>query len=73
MLNETLGEGPRRIFDVVSVGVAVGAVTDLLPSIAALLTVVYTAIQIWDSRCANRLRHRLRVRARLRARDADRG
>lgn len=55
MTNEILGDGPRRVVDAVSVGVAVGTVTDVLPALAALFTVIWTMIQIWETKTVQRL------------------
>ena len=39
----------KHLLDVVSVGTVVGAVTNSLPAIAALLTIIWTGIRVWET------------------------
>ena len=39
----------KTVVDVVSVGVVVGTVLQWLPAVAALLTIVWTALRIWET------------------------
>lgn len=39
----------KHILDAVSVVTAIGAVVQVLPAIAALFTIVWTGIRIWES------------------------
>lgn len=41
--------------DIVSAGIVVGALASWLPPIAALLTIVWTAIRIFETRTVQRL------------------
>lgn len=41
--------------DVVSVGIVVGTLANWLPSLAALFTVIWTAIRIYETRTVQRL------------------
>ena len=43
-----LGEGAKHLLDLLSISVAVGTLVSLLPSLAALLTVVWTGLRIFD-------------------------
>jgi len=45
--------------DAVSVGVVVGTLANLLPSIAALFTIVWTGIRIWETDTVKKLTGRL--------------
>ncbi|MGZ8311713.1 MAG: hypothetical protein ACXWUP_09085 [Allosphingosinicella sp.] len=40
--------------DAVSIGVAIATVAEWLPAVAALLTIVWTAIRIWETRTVQR-------------------
>jgi hypothetical protein len=42
-------EAPRHLGDAVSIGVVVGTLADLLPAIAALITIIWTLIRIWET------------------------
>ncbi|MEZ0495389.1 hypothetical protein [Sphingomonas sp. IW22] len=42
-------EAPRALGDAVSIGVVVGTLSDMLPAIAALMTVIWTMIRIWET------------------------
>lgn len=48
MTNEH-SETLKHALDAVSVVTVVGALVDILPSIAALFTIVWTGIRIWES------------------------
>lgn len=50
MSEDPIGETARQIGDAVSVGVVVATIVDLLPVVAALLSIVWTAIRIWETR-----------------------
>lgn len=39
----------ERVGDWVAVGAVVGTLTDMLPAIAALFTIVWTGIRIWET------------------------
>ena len=44
-----MGEDMKQVVDTFSVATMVGTIADLLPALAALLTVVWTAIRIWET------------------------
>lgn len=39
----------KQILDVLSVATVVGALMDMLPSIAALFTIIWTGLRIWET------------------------
>jgi hypothetical protein len=45
---DQLGEGAKHLLDFLSISVAVGTLVSLLPSLAALLTIVWTGLRIFD-------------------------
>lgn len=51
-------EGMKQVVDTVSVATGVGALAGLLPAIAALLTIIWTAIRIWETDTAQKLYRR---------------
>jgi len=44
-----LPESTKNVLDAVSVGTVVGSLAGFLPSVAALFTIVWTGIRIWES------------------------
>ena len=44
-----LDEPSKQIVDTVSVATTVGALAGVLPALAALLTILWTAIRIWET------------------------
>ena len=42
-------QGMKEVMDTVSVATGVGAFVGVLPSLAALLTLVWTGIRIWET------------------------
>lgn len=42
-------EGMKEVMDTVSVATGVGALAGVLPSLAALFTLVWTGIRIWET------------------------
>ena len=52
---ENLSESTKHIGDLLSLGVVLATIADWLPSVAALLTVVWTAIRIWETPTVQRL------------------
>jgi hypothetical protein len=50
-----IDEGAKHVLDMVSVTTVLGALMGLLPSIAALFTIVWTAIRIYETRTVQRL------------------
>jgi hypothetical protein len=48
-IHHHLSEGAQRLTDVVAGIVAIGAIAKILPSIAALFTIIWLGIRIWES------------------------
>jgi len=42
-------EVTKQVVDVLSVATVVGALVDILPSIAALFTILWTGLRIWET------------------------
>ena len=42
-------EGTKHVIDSISVLTVVGTLADVLPPIAALITIVWTSIRIWET------------------------
>lgn len=50
-------EHARAVGDVLSIGTVVGAIVGWLPAVAALFTIIWTAIRIYETRtCQNFLK-----------------
>lgn len=62
MLNEHIGEAPRRFADILSLGIVAGTIVDYLPAAAAVLSIIWTAMQIIDSRLFRQLVAKIRGR-----------
>lgn len=43
-----LGDGAKHLLDLLSISIAVGTLVNFLPSLAALLTIVWTGLRIYD-------------------------
>jgi hypothetical protein len=55
----SVDETTKNVVDAVSVVTVVGTIVDMLPSIAALFTIIWTAIRIWETQTVqNFLRRR---------------
>ena len=52
------GELSRHFGDAISLGVVVATIAEWLPALAALLTVVWTAIRIYETHTVQRLLRR---------------
>lgn len=46
---DTLSTNEKHLLDVLSVGAAVGTLANFLPHVAALFTIVWTGIRIWET------------------------
>lgn len=46
---EHMSESMKHVVDLVSVATVVGTLVDMLPSIAAVFTIVWTGIRIWET------------------------
>lgn len=56
--NEAAMSGLKHAADGLSIGVLLGTIANILPSIAAAMTIVWTAIRIWETETAKRLTSR---------------
>jgi hypothetical protein len=48
-MKQELSEGTKHAVDALSVVTVVGTLVEFLPSIAALFTIVWTGIRIWET------------------------
>ena len=48
-------EGIKHLLDALSIGTMLGTLFQMLPNIAALLTIVWTLIRIYESKTVQRL------------------
>jgi hypothetical protein len=46
---DSLPESTKNVLDAVSVGTAVGSLAGMLPHIAAIFTILWTGIRIWET------------------------
>ena len=53
-------ETAKHVVDALSIITVIGTLADMLPSIAALFTIVWTAIRIWETPTVQRLVKKLR-------------
>jgi hypothetical protein len=44
-----MDESAKQVIDVMSVGTMLGALGSLLPPVAALFTIIWTGIRIWET------------------------
>ena len=51
-----MDDGMKEVMDTVSVATGVGALAGVLPAIAALVTIVWTGIRIWETDTVQKLR-----------------
>ena len=49
MAVEHVSEGTKHALDAVSVVTVIGTLADILPAVAALFTILWTAIRIWET------------------------
>jgi hypothetical protein len=49
-MKEHLTEGTKHVVDGLSLVTVVGTLTDLLPAVAALFTIVWTGIRIYETK-----------------------
>jgi len=54
----TMGEGTKSVFDTVSIATVVGTLSGVLPAIAALFTIIWTSIRIYESKTVQKLLNR---------------
>lgn len=48
-MKHELSESAKHIVDALSVATVLGTLVDMLPSIAAVFTIVWTGIRIWET------------------------
>lgn len=48
-MKHELSEHTKQLVDLASIVTVVGALVDFLPSVAALFTVIWTGIRIWET------------------------
>jgi hypothetical protein len=62
MTNEDLWqhfpEGMKHLLDALSIGTMLGTLFQMLPNIAALITIIWTAIRIFETKTVQRLLRR---------------
>jgi glycerol-3-phosphate acyltransferase PlsY len=49
-------DGMKEVVDTISVATGVGALAGLLPAVAALFTIVWTGIRIWETETVKQMR-----------------
>jgi len=49
-----MDEAAKHIVDALSIATVIGTLADMLPSIAALFTIVWTGIRIWETETVKR-------------------
>ena len=49
MAVEHVSEGTKHVLDGLSIITVIGALADVLPAVAALFTIVWTGIRIWET------------------------
>ena len=54
-MTETTHETGKLILDALSIVTVIGTLVDMLPSIAAVFTIVWTGIRIWETDTVQRI------------------
>ena len=54
-LFENMDEASKHIMDVFSIATVLGTLADMLPSIAALFTIIWTVIRIYETKTVQNL------------------
>ena len=54
-MTDTTHETGKLILDALSVATVIGTLVDMLPSIAAIFTIVWTGIRIWETDTVQRI------------------
>lgn len=49
MAVEHVSEGTKHVLDGLSVVTVIGTLADVLPAVAAMFTIIWTAIRIWET------------------------
>lgn len=58
MVKDTTHETGKLVLDGLSIATVVGTLVDMLPSIAAAFTIVWTGIRIWETDTVQRILNR---------------
>lgn len=67
MINDTLGDASRRVVDGAAALVAGGTLAGILPHVAALFTVIWYVLQVYETKTIQRWRRRRRIARRAAA------
>lgn len=59
-MNTHLSEGTKHAVDAVSVVTVVGTLAEILPSVAAIFTIVWTSIRIWETETVQKIIKKVR-------------
>jgi hypothetical protein len=51
----SMQEGTKQVLDSVSIVTVVGTLADILPAVAALFTIVWTAVRIYETKTVQNL------------------
>ena len=51
----SMQEGTKQVLDSVSIVTVVGTLADILPAIAALFTIIWTAVRIYETETVQKL------------------
>lgn len=65
-----VSESTKHVVDALSVVTVLGTLVELLPSIAALFTIIWTAIRIWETETVQKLVQKVVQKLPLRKKDA---
>lgn len=55
MMNDHLSEGSKHFLDALSVATLLGSIANVLPSVAAILTIFWTLIRIWETKTVGKI------------------
>ncbi len=69
--DHTVADGGKFALDIISATVAVGTLASFLPPLAALLTIVWTLIRIWETETVRGWTGRLKARKEADSQDED--
>lgn len=54
-MKQEVSESTKHVVDALSIATVLGTLVEFLPSIAAVFTIVWTAIRIWETDTVQRL------------------
>lgn len=57
-MKHEISESAKHVVDALSIVTVLGTLVDFLPSVAALFTIVWTGIRIWETDTVKRWRER---------------